>query len=98
MADKLSDKYPNIVTITSAVGTVYSKYHQTIIMSIIAAFVLMVTLAWNDVVQTTLARYVPKSDGDNLRGKIEYATTITILVIILQVYVFPYFVDDNKKC
>jgi Na+/proline symporter len=91
------DNYPNVAIIKDAVGTTYNKYHQTVIMSIVTAILLMVTLAWNDVVQTALARYFPKKKGDNLKTKMQYATSITIFVIVLQIYVFPYLVDNQKS-
>ena len=64
--------------------TTYSKYKETIVTSVTTAILLLITLAWNDVIQTALNNYFPES-----KSKIVYALTITVIVVILQLYLFP---------
>lgn len=69
--------------------TTYSKYKETIVTSVTTAILLLITLAWNDVIQTALNNYFPESKSKTLKSKIVYALTITVIVVILQLYLFP---------
>jgi len=70
-------------------GTAYSKYRETIVTSITTAVLLLISLAWNDVVQTALNDYFPESKAKTLTSKVVYALIITIVVVILQLFMFP---------
>jgi hypothetical protein len=73
----------------------YIKYQSTILVSLITATLLLVTLAWNEVVQESISLYYPKETRQTLIGKIYYAVIITIIVVILQIFIFPYFTENK---
>jgi hypothetical protein len=76
--------------ISNTIKDTYTQYQTMIITSIVTATILLVTLAWNDVVQSIVNYYYPNSDSKTIIGKIYYAVVITVFVILLQIYVFPY--------
>ena len=76
--------------------TTYSKYKETIVTSVTTAILLLITLAWNDVIQSALAYYYPDSKEKTIRGKIIYALLITIIVVIMQLYFFPTITEFLK--
>jgi TRAP-type C4-dicarboxylate transport system permease small subunit len=76
--------------LTETVKETYTKYQSTIITAIMTAFLLLVSLAWNDVIQTSIQQYYPHKDINTIKGKVSYAVVITIFVVLLQIYVFPY--------
>lgn len=80
--------------VIESLNSVYTEYKKTVITSIITAIVVLVTLAWNDVVQSIIAYYIPASKKNNIQTKFYYAVIVTIIVIALQIYVFPYM---NQK-
>lgn len=78
------------IPIPDAVKVTYNRYQTLVITSIITATIVLVSLAWSDVVQTTLNTYYPSDGTATISGKIYYATVITLCVILLQIYIFPY--------
>jgi uncharacterized membrane protein YcjF (UPF0283 family) len=72
------------------INETYNKYQSTIIASITTAVLLLVTLAWNDVIQTIINNYYQHKDDNTIRGKLTYAVVITIFVVLVQLYLFPY--------
>ena len=78
------------------IGSTYNKYKETIATSITTAILLLITLAWNDVIQSALAYYYPDSKAKTLRSKIIYAFIISIIVVVLQLYFFPIITDFLK--
>ncbi|VBB17713.1 hypothetical protein YASMINEVIRUS_176 [Yasminevirus sp. GU-2018] len=87
---------PIVTTISTNVTKSYRKYHSMVLLSITAGVVVLVSLAWNDVIQTVIKKYYPNTD-DTITGKLRYALIITFAVILAQIYVFPYIVDTDKK-
>jgi len=72
------------------------KYKSTLIKSLVTATILLVTLAWNDYVQSVANLYIGKFITlDGIYGKLYYALLITAIVITFQIYVFP-FIDYEK--
>ena len=59
------------------------------VTAIMTSTVILISLAWNDVIQNVIERYYPHKNIDTLNGKITYAIIITIFVVLLQIYVFP---------
>lgn len=52
-------------------------------MVIIAASLAFVGgLAWNDVVQTAIGKYIPK-EGNQLTAKIIYAVLVTVAIVLI---------------
>jgi hypothetical protein len=76
-------KTPEIVT------TTLYKYQTTIISSILTATILLISIAWTDVMKSIIEYYIPDSNSKSIEGKIYYACVITMIVIILQLYLFP---------
>jgi len=81
--------------ITDHLTSSYDQYRVTLITAVTTAVLLLVTLAWNDVIQTTLSKYYPKEDT-TITGKLKYAFVITFIVVLLQIYVLPMFMDKRK--
>lgn len=72
-------------------------YRQFMIDAMLGAVVLLVSLAWNAVIQEVIAIYYPKEKYDNqLKGKVIYALIITFIVLLLQIYLFP-LLTNNKQ-
>jgi len=65
-------------------------YGNTIITSLTTAIILLASLGWNDVVQSIINKYIT-TEKNTIIGKIYYALSITIIVILMQIYVFPLF-------
>jgi hypothetical protein len=80
----------NNLGIPEPIQQTYLKYQSTVVTAVMTSIIFLITLAWNDVIQTAINSYYPKKDNDTLRGKIYYAITITVFVILMQIYVFPY--------
>lgn len=91
------------VLVPEGIKHIYEQYYTLTIRSFILATLFLVTLSWNDVMQTTINYYYPNSDIDTISGKVYYALTVTIFVVFLQIYVFPYLytekeiINGNKK-
>lgn len=68
----------------------YRYLHTTIANTITTSFLLLISLAWNDVVQSVINSYYPKRDADTIKGKVYYAVSITIIVLLIQSYILPY--------
>ena len=69
-----------------------------ILTAIIASTLLLVTLAWNDVIQSVIKKYYPKNNKNNkLYGKIMYALTVSFIVLLIQMHIFPHIrsIIDN---
>ena len=88
--------YDNI-DVTSAIGSAtkvisntVDKYQHTIFTAIVTSTLFLITLAWNDVVQDAISIYYPRDTRQNIYGKIYYALIITIVVVLVQIYIFPY--------
>lgn len=77
-------------TLAKPVKETYTKYKTTILTSIITAIAVLVSLAWNNVIQAVINYYYPLSTKATIKGKTYYALIITIFVILLQLYVFPF--------
>jgi len=88
--DEISDEESLTHKIVPVIKQTYSHYRIALFTSITTAFLLLISLAWNDVVQSIIKQYYPRDD-DSIKGKIQYAVIITIIVILLQLYIFPYF-------
>ena len=58
--------------------------------SIVNAITLLSTLAWNNVIQSLVQKYSigPNTDNVNLNNTL-YAVVVTVIVVTLQLYVFP---------
>jgi len=80
--------------ITNHITSSYDQYRVTLITAITTAVLLLVTLAWNDMIQTALLKYYPKEDA-TITGKMKYAFVITFIVVLLQIYVLPMFMDKK---
>jgi TRAP-type C4-dicarboxylate transport system permease small subunit len=80
-SDVIINKAPEIVT------TTLYKYQQTVVSSILTATILLISLSWTDVIKSTMEYYFPNSKS--IEGKIYYACVITMIVLILQLYLFP---------
>jgi heme/copper-type cytochrome/quinol oxidase subunit 2 len=81
---------------TTIVVNAYDKYRSTVITSLITAVLLLVTLAWNDVVQEIIAMYYPKETRQSIQGKFIYAIMITIIVLLVQTHVFYLLTETNQ--
>ena len=68
---------------------IVKKYKNTLISAIITSIVLLVSLAWNDVIKTIAEEYIIITDDNSILSKLYYALFITFFVIILQIYLFP---------
>ena len=76
--------------ITDNVHKTYEEYTSTFVISIITVTVVLVAVAWNDVVSSAFDKYFPIKRGKkNIRAKFIYALLVTFTVITLQLYVFP---------
>jgi hypothetical protein len=75
---------------------VVNKYQEATVSAIITGIVLLVSLAWNDLIKTFIKKYFPAKDDNTVRGKFIYAMIITFLVIILQIYLFPILNPDYE--
>lgn len=81
--------YPSYNDITKPIKETYNTYKTTVVTSMITAVVVLISLAWNNVVQAIISYYYPQTTRETIKGKIIYACIITIFVIILQLHVFP---------
>ena len=68
----------------------YKVYNTIIIEALITASILLISLAWNDVVHEIVNGYYPPEEKQNLRDKVRYAIIITLIIGTLQLYLFPY--------
>jgi uncharacterized membrane protein len=73
---------------------IVSIYQSAVVTSIITGIVLLVSLAWNDVVKALINKYFPSEDNNSLKSKFFYALLITFIVIVLQIYFFPLIKPD----
>ena len=71
-------------------------YKQFLLQALLSSILFMVTLAWNAVVQQIIDEYYPLKSDHPIRGKLYYALGITFVVIMMQIYLFPYITDDPK--
>ena len=71
-------------------------YKQFLLQALLTSILFMVTLAWNAVVQEIIDVYYPLKTDKPIRGKLYYALGITFVVIMMQIYLFPYITDDTK--
>lgn len=71
------------------VKTTYGQYKKTIMTSIMSGTILLIALAWNDVVQSTIHIYYPKENRDTLTAKLYYASIVTLIIVALQIFLFP---------
>lgn len=78
------------IRIPDVVLNTYDRYQTMVITSITTATIVLVSLAWSDVVQTTMNKYYPSTGTKSIMGKIYYAIVVTFFVILLQIYIFPY--------
>lgn len=74
----------------------YNKYQTATITAISTSVLLLVTLSWNDVIQSIIKKYYPKSE-DTLPGKFKYALVITFVVFTLQIFLFPYLISREER-
>jgi|LakMenEpi03Aug12_release.lakeMendotaPanAssembly.Ray.scaffolds.fasta_scaffold855206_1 hypothetical protein len=74
----------------------YNKYQTATLTAISTSVLLLVTLSWNDVMQSIIKKYYPKSE-DTLSGKVKYALIISFVVLTLQIFVFPYLISREEK-
>jgi len=82
--------------IPTTIKTTYVQYQTAIITGLIAATLFLVTLAWNDLIQEIIAYYFPTTIRQNIMGKLYYALIITIIVMLLQIYIFPHLIETKK--
>ena len=95
--ENIVDEETGLITqkIVPVIKQTYTHYRIALFTSITTAFLLLISLAWNDVVQSIIKQYYPRDD-DSIKSKTQYAVIITIIVILLQLYVFPHFKPDDK--
>lgn len=74
----------------------YNKYQTATIAAISTSVLLLVTLSWNDVIQSIIKKYYPNGE-DTLSGKVKYAIVITFVVLTLQIFLFPYLISREDK-
>ncbi|AMN83464.1 hypothetical protein D5b_00032 [Faustovirus] len=55
--------------------------------AILAAITLIITLAWNDLIQSTIGLYI--TPGETLIAKLTYASVITLAGTIVLTYIDP---------
>lgn len=89
------DFIENIPLVPTVKNTVV-KYQNTVLTVIMTAIVLLMSLAWNDVVQAVINKYYPKKDNSTIKGKLDYAVTVTAFVVLLQIFVFPH-IEEFKN-
>ena len=82
---------------TAIVVNTYDKYRSTVITSLVTAVLLLVTLAWNDVVQEIISLYYPKESRQSIKGKFFYAIMITIIVVLVQTHIFQLLMDNTPS-
>lgn len=82
--------------IESTIINSYSQYKIATITAISTGIIVLVSLAWSDVIKSILEKYYPNK-SDSIIGKIQYALIITLIVILLQIYVLSLFTDTTKK-
>ena len=75
----------------------YHQYKKIFITSLITATILLATLAWNTVIQAISDKYFMSIDKNTIHGKIYYAIFITVVVVMLQLYVFPYITSLSSS-
>lgn len=80
---------PSYGDLSKPIKETYDRYKTTVITSAMTAATVLISLAWNNVVQAIIAYYYPQTTRETIRGKIVYACIITVFVIILQLHVFP---------
>jgi hypothetical protein len=85
-----------IPTISEGFTKTYTHYQKTIITAFITSMMLLITLAWNDVVQAIIQQYYPKGNTKTIMGKVYYAMIITIIIVLLQLYVFPLIIPNGN--
>jgi len=66
----------------------YDEYKKTIKDALITAIILLVALAWNDVIED-ISMIMWKEKRNSLIGKIHYAFLITFIVLAFQIFFFP---------
>lgn len=81
--------------VESVIYTTTSKYKSAVVTSIIGGIVVLIAVAWNDVIQAVINKYYPKKNN-TITGKLYYATIITLFIVVLQIYLFPYIQDKPK--
>lgn len=71
--------------------TMYSTYAPAplVLASIIGAFTLIMSLAWNNLVQTTINDYV--DEGNTIWAQLIYAIVVTIISILAIVVIVGVF-------
>lgn len=77
-----------------AVKTV-DVYKQHAIEAFLAAILVLISLAWNDVAQEIIKMYYPQF-GSALKGKVLYALFVTVIIVTLQIYLFPHFTTNSS--
>jgi hypothetical protein len=78
--------------INNIIKTVIDQFKDNIGASVL----LLVSLAWNDVVQTAISQYFPL-DNDTIYAKLVYAIVITFIVILLQSTLIKNWKDDDEE-
>ncbi|QJX71726.1 hypothetical protein F-S17_0472 [Faustovirus] len=63
--------------------------------AIFAAITLIITLAWNDLIQSTIGLYL--TPGESLTAKLTYASIITIGGALILTYIDPDGNGVNNK-
>ena len=101
--DNLISVVPTVpdIKIPDAVKETYDKYQTLVLTSVITATIVLVSMAWNDVIQSIMNKYYPSTGTKTIVSKIYYAIVITLFVILLQIYIFPYLQTNNstkKNC
>lgn len=92
----MSTAFLPISSITNHFTNSYNRYINTVTLSIATGIVVLASLAWNNLIQAIIQKYYPNAD-DSITGKLQYALIITFIVIMLQMFVFPYFIDTDTK-
>jgi len=81
--------------ITNHIVNVYDQYRTTLITAVSTGIIILVSLAWNDVIQAIIRKYYPGTDN-SIIGKIEYAFVITCIVVLLQIYILSRVADTKR--
>lgn len=88
---KTFENFEKLPVINTAFKTA-NVYKTVVIESMITAIVVLVALSYNEVIQEIIKIYFPTQKNNNpLKAKIIYALFVTLVVVLLQIYVFPYF-------
>ena len=80
---------PSDVIIPKEYKKTYDVYKNILIASIFTAILLLVPLAWSEVIESTIVYLFPNRDQNTITAKLCYAIFITLFVVLIQIHIFP---------